>query len=212
MNDPFIEQIRTRLALPLPGRTAQYRMASMRRLEELGQTAATPPDARVACVLHLLHWHEEQWRTVLIERSLNPNDRHSGQVSFPGGRYELGDSTLADVALREAQEEIGTLPAQVEVLGRLTELYIPVSNYVVYPFVGRLLGAPTFVPQPGEVAHILTPALSVFTDLSNQKKKDIIVAQGFTLKEVPYFEVEGRAVWGATAMIMSEFLEVLGVF
>ena len=212
MHDQFIEQIRTRLAQPLPGRAAQYRMASMRRLEELGTHPTPPPDARVACVLHLLHWHGEQWRTVLIERSLNPQDRHSGQVSFPGGRYEPGDSTLADVALREAQEEIGTLPDQVEVLGRLTELYIPVSNYVVHPFVGRLLGPPAFVPQPGEVAHILTPALSVFDVSGNQKKKDITVGQGFMLKEVPYFEVDGRTVWGATAMIMSEFMEVLGGF
>lgn len=204
-----IERLRTRLAQPLPGRAAQYRMASMRRLEELGANPAPPPDARVACVLHLLHLHESEWRTVLIERTLNPHDRHSGQVSFPGGRYEPGDGSLANVALREAQEEIGVSPDRIEVLGRLTELYIPVSNYLVHPFVGLLSGPPDFVPQPGEVAHILTPALSVFTDTAFQKRKNVTVNQGFILKDVPYFEVEGRTVWGATAMILSEFLEVL---
>lgn len=209
MQDPFIEQLRTRLSQPLPGRPAQHRMASMRRLQELGPNPVPPPDARVACVLHLLHWHEDAWRTVLIERSVNPQDRHSGQISFPGGRYEPSDGTLANVALREAEEEIGILPEQVEVLGRLTELYIPVSNYVVHPFVGLLLGPPVFVPQPGEVAHVLTPTLSVFDSWGNPNRKDITVGQGFTLQDVPYFEVEGRTVWGATAMIMSEFLELL---
>jgi 8-oxo-dGTP pyrophosphatase MutT (NUDIX family) len=210
MQHEFIEHLRQRLAQPLPGRAAQYRMASMRRLEELGANPAPPPDARVACVLHLLHWHEGHWRTVLIERTLNPQDRHSGQISFPGGRYEPSDGSLANVALREAEEEIGTRPDQIEVLGRLTELYIPVSNYLVHPFVGLLTGPPAFVPQPGEVAHILTPALSVFDQTAGPQRKDITVGQGFTLKDVPYFEVEGRTVWGATAMILSEFLEVMG--
>lgn len=204
----FADDLRALLSGPLPGREAQYKMASMRRLEELGVNPP-PPDARVACVLNLLHWHQDHWRTVLIERTVNPRDRHSGQVSFPGGRYEEGDGELANVALREAHEEIGVLPAQVQMLGRLTELYIPVSNYVVHPFVGLLLEEPAFMPQPGEVEHILTPALSVFTDSRNKKNKDISIAPGILIKDVPYFEVQNRVVWGATAMIMNEFLHLL---
>lgn len=186
-------------------------MAFARRAEELRLNPVPPPNAKVACVLNLLHQHDDRWRTVLIERTVNPRDRHSGQVSFPGGRYEEQDGDLVNVALREAHEEVGVSPVEVEVLGRLTELYIPVSNYVVHPFVGVLLGAPMFRPQPGEVEAILTPPIDLFSQPENRKMTDLSVAQGVKLKEVPYFEVEGRIVWGATAMIMSEFVELIQV-
>lgn len=206
----FIEHLRARLAEPLPGRSAQYKMASMRRLEELGFNPVPPPDAKVACVLNLLHYGADgRWRTVLIQRTDNPRDRHSGQVSFPGGRYEESDGELVNVALREAHEEVGVSPLEVQVLGRLTELYIPVSNFVVHPFVGVLLGVPDFRPQPGEVESILTPDLGLFTLPENKKTIDLTIGQGVTMKNVPYFDVDGRIVWGATAMIMSEFLEIM---
>lgn len=187
-------------------------MGFARRLEELRLNPDTPPSAKVACVLNLLHKCEGQWRTLLIQRTLNPRDRHSGQVSFPGGRYEENDGELVNVALREAHEEVGVSPLEVEVLGRLTELYIPVSNFVVHPFVGVLLGPSEFVPQPGEVEAILTPPLTVFSQPENRKMTNLTVSQGVILKDVPYFEVEGRTVWGATAMIMSEFLELMPAF
>ncbi len=209
--DPFIEQLREKLAGPLPGREAQYKMAFKRRVEELRLNPLPPPDAKIASVLNLLHHHNGTWRTLLIQRTMNPRDRHSGQVSFPGGRYEKSDADLANVALRETHEEVGVSPLQVEMLGRLTELYIPVSNFVVHPFVGVLLGSPDFRPQPGEVESILTPALTVFSRPENRKMADLTVGQGIMLKDVPYFDVEGRMVWGATAMILSEFLELLDV-
>lgn len=207
--DTFIEELRERLARPLPGMEAQYKMAFARRAEELRRNPVPPPDARVACVLNLLHRHEGQWRTVLIQRTENPRDRHSGQVSFPGGRYEERDGDLVNVALRETHEEVGVSPLEVEVLGCLTELYIPVSNFVVYPFVGVLHGPPDFSPQAGEVESVLTPPLTLFVQPENRKMTDLMLAQGITLKGVPYFDVEGRTVWGATAMILSEFLEVM---
>ena len=84
--------LKTRLAGPLPGREAQYKMASLRRLQELGHLMEPPEHAKVACVMILL-WQDpaEEWRTVMIQRTTNPLDRHSGQVSFPGGRYEISD-------------------------------------------------------------------------------------------------------------------------
>ena len=208
MDNTPVELLRKRLAAPLPGRSAQYRMASMRRLEELGFNPVPPSDAKVACVLNLLYWQEDAWHTLLIQRTQNPKDRHSGQVSFPGGRFEENDGELVNVALREAHEEIGVWPGHVEVLGRLTELYIPVSNFVVHPFVGILNGPAVFRPQPGEVEMILTPAVHVFTRPENQKVTDLNLSSGMTLKDVPYFDLEGRMVWGATAMILSEFLEL----
>lgn len=180
----------------------------MRRLEELGFSPVPPPDARIACVLNLLSWKDGAWHTILIQRTQNPRDRHSGQVSFPGGRYEENDGELQNVALRETYEELGIPPVYIEILGQLTELYIPVSNHVVYPFVGVLKEQVPFVPQPGEVAHILTPAVEMFTRSENRKSTDLTLHGGITLKEVPYYDVEGRIVWGATAMILSEFLEI----
>jgi 8-oxo-dGTP pyrophosphatase MutT (NUDIX family) len=207
--DTLVDTLRTRLAGPLPGREAQYKMASLRRLEELGPHPVPPPDAKVACVLNLLHRQGDTWHTVLIQRSTNPRDRHSGQVSFPGGRWEDRDGDLTNVALREAEEEVGVPQHYVEIVGQLTELYIPVSNFLVYPFVGVLHGPADFRPQPGEVETILTPALSVFRAPESRKVSDVRVGDGLVIKSVPYFEVEGRMVWGATAMIMNEFLEVL---
>ena len=206
----FVDSLRRRLQEPLPGREAQYKMASRRRLQELSPHPSPPVTAKIACVLNLLFQKDGAWHTVLIERTTNPRDRHSGQVSFPGGRWEASDGALANVALREAEEEIGAPAGQVEILGQLTDLYIPVSNFLVHPFVGLLQTAPNFCPQAGEVENILTPRLEVFHSNENRKRTDVNVGQGITLQNVPYFEVEGRVVWGATAMIMNEFLELLG--
>ena len=207
--DSFIEQIRERLTRPLPGQEAQLRMAFVRRAEELRLNPTPPEGARVACVTLFLWENNDDWRTILIQRTTNPLDRHSGQVSFPGGKHEQSDESLSHTALREAQEEIGVPPNQVEILGRLTELYIPVSNFIVYPFVAVLSGIPQLLAQPGEVESILTPGLKHFQQDENKALKTLVVGTGVLLNDVPCYLVEGRSVWGATAMIMSEFLEVL---
>jgi 8-oxo-dGTP pyrophosphatase MutT (NUDIX family) len=205
MGDAYIEQLSERLVKPLPGKEAQYRMASVRRLSELDRYV-TPEHIKVACVLNLLHHSEGAWRTVLIRRTENPHDRHSGQVSFPGGRNEPSDNTLAQTALRETEEEIGVPASAIRILGQMTELYIPVSNFMVYPFVGVLEGAARFSLQQGEVEAVMTPTLEYLSRPEAQKSTDLTLKEGVTIREVPYFDVEGRIVWGATAMILSEFL------
>jgi 8-oxo-dGTP pyrophosphatase MutT (NUDIX family) len=207
----FIAQLKERLQAPLPGRAAQYKMANFNRIRETDLAAPRPDSAKVACVLNLLHESNGKWHTTLIRRTVNPKDRHSGQISFPGGRYEEQDPSLEMVALREAEEEIGTPIQQIEILGQLTELYIPVSNFVVHPFVGVYHGTPTFQAQEDEVDKLLTPALDVFTSPAIRQHTNMNLPDGRILKEVPYFAIEGEIVWGATAMILSEFLEVLGM-
>lgn len=208
-NPNFEEILKNLLSGPLPGKAAQYRMAGLRRLAELDETPIPPANARIAAVLNLLHRQDMQWHTVLIRRTVNPKDRHSGQISFPGGRWEERDEALPQAALREAEEEIGVAPENVRIIGRLTDLYIPVSNYLVHPFVGILLEDTIFRPQPGEVEQILTPPLSLFVDKDQRKVADIPIGPNLSIKQAPYFEVDGHFVWGATAMILSEFAALL---
>ncbi|HLP95958.1 MAG TPA: CoA pyrophosphatase [Saprospiraceae bacterium] len=205
-HDSFIPFLRERLNAPLPGREAQYRMAFAHRVEELQKRLNPPDNAKKGCVLLSLWQQDGHWRTALIRRTENPRDRHSGQISFPGGRHDETDESLQHTALREAREEIGILPEQVEILGQLTELYIPVSNFSVYPFVGLLHEAPNFQLQPGEVEQVFSPTLSHFQDPASRQTADVMVGGQLLVREVPCFMVEERAVWGATAMIISEFL------
>jgi 8-oxo-dGTP pyrophosphatase MutT (NUDIX family) len=171
-----------------------------------------PSDARQAGVLVLFYPQNQRWNLVLIERvASNPNDRHGGQVSFPGGRFEEGDESLLHTALREAQEEVGVDPPKVSVLGALTQLYIPVSNFLVHPFVGYTDHRPDFRPQESEVKSILEVPFRELQQPGAVQRTDLQVAGSFLLKDVPCFMVSGKVVWGATAMMLSELLEVAGV-
>ncbi|MCB9282803.1 MAG: CoA pyrophosphatase [Lewinellaceae bacterium] len=200
-------QLKERLHGPLPGKDAQFRMAHVARRIDV----PVPDHARQAGVLALFYPDREgQWNLALIERvSHNPNDRHGGQISFPGGRFEEADGTMLRTALRETREEIGVDTSRVEVLGALTDLYIPVSNYQVHPFVGVLETTPTFFPQWEEVASIVEAPLDLLCDPATRQTTDLRISSNILLKDVPYFNVLGKVIWGATAMMLSELLELL---
>jgi len=202
----FIQSLKEALKQPLPGREAQFRMAHVGRRAYM----EAPADARKAGVLVLLFPEKDDWHVALMERSShNPNDRHGGQISFPGGSFDPeNDPSLLHTALREAHEEMGIEPKEAEVLGALTDLYIPVSNFHVFPFVACLRAAPVFVPQEEEVSAILTAPISFFTDEKSVQITELVLGGNFVLKDVPCFMVEGRVMWGATAMIMSELTVV----
>lgn len=201
----MIEKIHQRLQLPLPGRSAQIQMAPGIRQHY----KAPPEDALVACVMVLLFPKNEDWNFTLIQRVPHEKDRHSGQISFPGGRLEKDDPSLEYGALREAEEEVGIPKEQIKMLGRLTELYIPVSNFLVHPFVGYLENTPQYIPQPTEVASILEIPVGELNRMENRKKVDMRPAKNVILKNVPYFDFSGNVVWGATAMMLSEFERVV---
>jgi 8-oxo-dGTP pyrophosphatase MutT (NUDIX family) len=202
----MIENIKRQLTKPLPGRPAQYKMAHAVRVNY----PPPPPDARVACVLSLLYPKNDEWHIVLIERmSTHENDRHSGQISFPGGGLETSDATLAAGALREANEEVGVISDDIELLGQLTDMYIPVSNFLVHPFVGMLNYTPKFIPQPSEVKSILEIPLKLLQDPNTIRSTHLKLSKQITLKNVPYYHIQNHIIWGATAMMLSEFLEVI---
>jgi 8-oxo-dGTP pyrophosphatase MutT (NUDIX family) len=200
-----IHDIRQTLTGPLPGRVGQSQMAP----EPLpGQVNRWEPvtGCREAGVLLLLYPHDtgggSELHIVLIRRP-EYSGVHSGQISLPGGRRE-GRESLQETALRETREEIGVKPDTVEMLGQLSLLYTPVSNFCIYPFVAFSLTRPAFQPDPGEVAGLLEPPLSWLLNPAARRAEQWNFPQG--ARRVPFFDVFGLKVWGATAMILSEFL------
>ena len=167
-------------------------------------------DAIVAAVLILLFPNQDhQISTVFIERIKHEKDHHSGQIAFPGGRMDANDAGVIDCALREAHEEIDLQINQVRILGKLSPLYIPVSNYLVSPVVGMLSQSQVFTPQASEVADIMHKELEHFRLPTTRKHTDIEITSGFVLRQVPYFDLDGRVLWGATAMILNELLVLM---
>lgn len=204
MDIHFVERLERNLEEDLPGSEAQFIMAPMERAKNL----EIPDDHILACVLILIYPKNKDWYVSLIERNINQNDTHSGQLSFPGGRFNEKDYSYQDCALREAEEEIGVPASTVGVIGELSSLYVPISNHLIYPFVGFIADFDDFKIQKSEVSELLEVPIKHFLDQKNKKKGDI-PARDTVLKEVPYYDIDGRKLWGATAMIMSEFEHII---
>ncbi|MEL7220089.1 MAG: CoA pyrophosphatase [Bacteroidota bacterium] len=202
----FIHQLQGALSQPLPGPSAQYKMAHAARKEH----PPTPKDVREAGVMALFFPKQEEWNLALIQRNNdNPNDRHGGQISFPGGKREKTDNNLTDTALRETEEEIGVKYTDIKILGGLSELYIPVSNFRVEPYVGYLDYTPIFRPQLSEVQAVIEVPFHLFQDKKTKQYTNLQVTPQIKLNNVPHFNIDSHIVWGATAMMISELLEAL---
>lgn len=198
----LIDRLRERLAGPLPGTAAQLAMAPAYRRADPAVTSVDGKSCREAGVLVLLFPHDDTPTLVLTVRRDHLPD-HAGQIAFPGGQHE-GDETLRQTALREAYEEVNLPPGEVNVLGALTPLYIPPSNFCVHPFVGATPHEPDLRPTDAEVGTILRVPLPHLLDPSTT------VRETWTLHgrpvEVPFFRIGKHKVWGATAMMLGEFL------
>lgn len=189
----------------LPGLEAQRRMAPVPRT---GWTPGLlPDDARPAAALLALFPDAAGPHFILTKRS-SELPTHRGQVSLPGGAVDPGES-LAQAALREAHEEVGIAPGTVDLVGALTPVHIPVSGFVLHPLVGCLSERPQLVPAPGEVSRLIDVPVSELLD-PGRHRSVVSVREGIEF-EMPYFDLDGEQVWGATAMVLAEFAAVLGV-
>lgn len=190
----------------LPGKDAHVKMAPQPLdLRRFTTTFSEPP--KKSGVLLLFYQDHGSVYFPLIKRPHYPGV-HSGQVGFPGGKMEPSDPDILFTALREAEEEIGINASKVEVLGQLSDLYIPTSNFLVSPVIGFVPEKPSFIPEQREVARIIaTEVISLFHP-EVRKQTQLAVGGGMYL-DTPYFAVEEEIVWGATAMILSELIQVL---
>jgi 8-oxo-dGTP pyrophosphatase MutT (NUDIX family) len=206
MNEPerfeaFCAAVADTLRGELPGPAAQQLMSTVPR---------RPVDDRVlrrGGVLLLLYGGADGVCLPLTRR--DPHlAHHGGQISLPGGGWEPSDASLADTAVREAREELGIDPACVHVLGALSPLNVPISANQIFPFVACHSGRPEFRPEPTEVAEVIETPLRLLL-------RPDVRAEQTRLRDdepvrTPYYRVGPHQVWGATAMILSEFLTLIG--
>ena len=202
----FIESLRSKIVGPLPGLDAQLRMAGLRRVMQQ-ENIAIPKDASLAGVLIFFYPVDEEPYLVFMKRT-EDGGVHSGQISFPGGRYEESDHDIVFTALREAHEEVGINPKEVSVLGKLTDLYIPPSRFLVTPVVGYSLLNHDFFADPSEVAEIIELPLRSFMEEGARTSAHIYINDGLQF-DAPCFNIRGNIIWGATAMILNELLEMI---
>jgi len=202
----FIAKLEKQLQKPLPGKKAHLKMASKVRLNELkGEYDIS--SAKQSSVLILLYPFNNSIFTVLMKRATY-NGVHSSQISFPGGQKDKSDNSFIETALREANEEVGIIPENVKIIGKLSEMYIPPSNFLVHPFIGFSNKKPHLIPDAIEVAQIIEADLETIFHLSDFRETELEV-RGKKIK-TPYYSINGHVVWGATAMMLSELKEIAG--
>jgi len=204
--EQIINKIKQKLNADLPGENAQFLMAPLER-RRMNVENFTGSDFKRSAVMLVLCRDENDNLFIPLTERFAYDGVHSGQVSFPGGKFDDGDLNYEHTAARECFEEIGI--ANIEIIGNLTELFIPVSKFLVHPVVGYCSEKNTELRKnPREVKAVLKLFLN---DLMNENivKSGLVKTRNEQKIQAPYFEVEGLKVWGATAMILSEFKTVL---
>jgi 8-oxo-dGTP pyrophosphatase MutT (NUDIX family) len=194
-------------AVNLPGEAAHNVMVPQQRLEITKKINFDEIKPKNAAVMMLFYPKEGITHLVLIVRN-SYKGVHSSQIAFPGGKYEKTDINFEQTALRETHEEIGIHSDKIQVLKAFTHLYIPPSNFMVYPFLGICREEILFYPDPNEVADIIELPLTAFLSDSIVVSAEMTTSYAKSI-EVPAFQIEQHIVWGATAMMLSELKIVI---
>jgi len=198
-----IEDIRKHLAYRLPGEDAHIPMSpgGRGRSSEAKKIAVNYQESAVALVIYEKH---DELKGILTERSPY-RGAHSGEVCLPGGKKEDFETDLKQTAIRECVEEIGLKYEGFDLLGKLTPVFIPVSNFSVQPYVFHYTEPPVFIPNIREVAEIFSFPLRQLFEKDIIKRTRIELAGRRVLDDIPYFDINNKVVWGATALILHEF-------
>jgi len=199
-----IDDVKRAMQRPLLGLEAQARMAPPYRRDQIA-VMLNPPVCKQAGVLILLYPLDGQLCFPLTRRPESV-EYHKGQISLPGGSQENGES-LYQTALRETQEEVGVAADSVELIGQLSQLYVPPSNFCIRPFVGYLAQRPNFQIEAVEVAELIEAPLGALFDPAVARIEDWEIRGG--VWPIPFYQFGPHKVWGATAMILSEFAAML---
>jgi 8-oxo-dGTP pyrophosphatase MutT (NUDIX family) len=205
MLDDFINELKHSLEKPLPGIDAQFIMAPAGR-KELYPDLTTLKGHRESAVCLFLFVENGKLFFPLMERATYVGV-HSGQISLPGGKIEKDEDYITS-ALREMHEEIGVTCPKENVIGKLTDIYIPPSNFLVKPVVAWSEKKPEFILNAYEVQSLILFGVGELLNETMMKETVIETSTGLKLK-TPYFDVQGKILWGATAMILSEFKTLL---
>lgn len=209
MSLDYIEQLASKIKeIPKPGLVAQLKMAPPQRFGTKDILLRVPENAKEAAVMMLLYPSKDKSLNFCLIQRPTYDGKHSGQISFPGGKKETIDPDFWATALRETHEEVGVNPSAVKRITALSSTYIPPSNFCVYPFLAYAKERPNFIPEQGEVDHVIE--LSLTDLLSDKAIQEGNVKASYTAKiSVPMFIFGQYKVWGATAMILSEAREMI---
>lgn len=194
--------------MQLPGELSQFKMAPLERLTELKKQVKNIEYARRAGVMALFYPTSEYKTNMILILRKTYKGVHSAQVGFPGGKIEKGDRSILDAALRETEEEVGVPRNNISIIKKLTEIYIPPSNFFVQPFMGIIHNTPKFVLEEREVEALIEVDLNCFMNDSCVTSRILSTSYATDL-EVPAFNLNGHIVWGATAMMLNEVRELL---
>ncbi len=197
------QKLTERLQKTLPGEVAHRQMATAGRIEQARQI---PSNHRLSAVLILLYPAHNSWCLPLIKRP-EYDGVHSGQMAFPGGKKEAQDPSLIYTALRETAEEIGVYVGHDQVVGCLSDLYIPPSNMLVSPVVAIAHEKPTYLLDPSEVAKVVDIRIDDLLNPRFKENRTLTVMNNFQL-QAPTYQLEGETIWGATAMMLSELVHI----
>jgi len=204
----FLESVVKIKHLELFGETSHAKMSPPYRLELAEKMKVKAKSAKKAGVMALFYPNVKGETYLVLILRKTYKGVHSAQVGFPGGKYENEDKDLMVTSIRETEEEIGVPEIMIEVIKTMSPLYIPPSNFMVYPYIAVSESTPTFVKQEDEVEAIIEVKLGDFLDETNTLTTRVPTSFNVEV-DVPAFKLNDHIVWGATAMMLSELKDLL---